>query len=205
MVALTGVDPLLCDLCGLEFGTLRGDRPVDGRRPGEPDDDRLESDNVAGARVPGRWHQVRIVRMIDGSAMRLERDAPRRCPADAVVHLARVRAEHVDRHQPDVQRMVRPLFENVGSHRHHPVGTPPGDERPRPTDRVTVQHGGIVERNDHGRAHLTDNVGGSWVRVCVWARRWARAQRVQVEVEEHKKTKNNTDQRREKTHANIEW
>jgi len=137
--ALTGEDLLLGRLRGLDFGVLRsGDSSVDGCRPGEPDDDRLESDHVASTRVPGRWHQVRAIWIVVGSAVRLERDAPRRRPADAVVHLARVRAEHVYRHQPDVQRMVIPLFERLGRHRQHPVGAPPSDDRPRPADCVTL-------------------------------------------------------------------
>jgi len=68
---------LLRRLRGLDVGALRGDRPVDGWRPGEPDDDRLESDYVSGAWVPWWWHQVGIVRLVYGSAVRLESDAPR--------------------------------------------------------------------------------------------------------------------------------
>lgn len=90
---LTGEDPLLRRLRGLDVGALRGDRPVDGRWPSEPDDDRLESDHVAGAWVPGWWHQVRVVRLVYGSAVSLESDAPRGCPTNAVVYLARVRTK----------------------------------------------------------------------------------------------------------------
>jgi len=94
---------LLRRLRGLDVGALRGDRPVDGRRPGEPDDDRLESDHVTGAWVPGWWHQVRIVGLVYSSAVRLEGDAPRGRPTNSIVHLARVRTKYVDCHHPDVQ------------------------------------------------------------------------------------------------------
>lgn len=95
------------------------DYPIDGRRSGEFDDNRLESDHVAAGRVPRRRHYVRVVRLGTGEqpgTIRLERYAPRRSPAQPVVRLARVRAEHADRHQPDVQRMVGALFEHVRVH-----------------------------------------------------------------------------------------
>lgn len=176
-VVLTGEDLMLWRLYGLGVrlrprrrrnGDGRGGgHPVDGRRPGELDDDRLEPDHVAGGRVPGRRHQVRVVRLVaDRGAVRLERDAPRRRLAQAVVRLARVRAERVDRHQPYDQRVVGPLFEQVGRHRQHPVGPPPRDDGPRPTDRVALQHGGAVQGDDHGRALLADHVGRPGDRVC---------------------------------------
>lgn len=135
--------------------------PIDGRRPDELDDDRPEPDHVAAGRMPGRRHQVRVVRLaarVPG-AVRLERNAPGRGPATAVVRLARVRAEHADRHQTDVQRMVGPLFEHVRVHRQHAVGAPPRDDGPGPADRVTVQRRGAVQRDHHGRALLADHAG----------------------------------------------
>lgn len=172
-------------MCRLDIGALRGSRPVNGWRPGEPDDDRLEPDYVTGAWVPGWWHEVWIVRLIDGCAVRLESDAPRRCSANAVVHLARVRSKHVDRHHPNVQRMVVPLFVRFGRHRQHPVGTPPSDDRPRPPDRITLQHGGAVEGDDDGRALLADYVCGSRGWVCTTVGTTStRVREVELEVEE---------------------
>lgn len=172
---------MLRRLRGLDVSALRGDRPVDGWRSGEPDDDWLESDHVTSAWVPRWWYQVWVVRLIDGIAVCLEGDAPRRRPSNAVVHLASVRAKNVDRHHPDIQRMVIPLFERLGCHWQHPVSPPPSDDRPRPSDSVTLQHSGAVEGDDDGRALLADNVRGS--RGWVWTTTGMTSTRVR-EVEE---------------------
>jgi len=183
--ALTGKDLLLRCLRGLNIGALRCGCPVDGWRPGEPDDDRLESNHVTGAWVPGWWHEVWIVRLIYGCAVRLKSDAPRRRSANAVVHLARVWSKHVDRHHSDVQGMVVPLFVRFGRHRQHSVGTPPSDNRPRPADRITLQHGGTVEGDDDGRALLANNICGPRGWVCTAAGTTStRVREVELEVEE---------------------
>lgn len=167
---LTGEELLLL---GLDFRLQRGSdyscscRPVDGRRPGKPDDDRLEPCRVTGARSR-RWrYQIRVVRVAARErAVRSERDAPRRRSALPVVRLARVRAEHVDGDQPHDQRVVLPLFVQIGVHRQHPVGPPPSYDWPRPTDCVAMQRGRAVQRHDNGRALLANYAGRSEDRVC---------------------------------------
>lgn len=119
--------------------------------------------------MSGRWHQVRVVvRPVTGSgpSVRFERDGPRGRAALSVVRLARVRAENVDRHQPNGERADHSLVVHGGRHWQHSVGAPPRDDRPRPAESVALQHGGRVQGGHQGRALLTDHVGRSVDRIC---------------------------------------